>query len=162
MANVVKRHQNADFLNVGNSETPEYVLMGTGFTSLDEKPGAKTESVKYIHEVTSTSSVVSYESQFPFEAEQIADEKAIDALYKVGRNHLVGVDCEFDYIRAELWNPVENAENTYAARKFRVSAEISDFKGENKMTMSGNLNAVGDPIDGTFNISTKTFTATEG
>ena len=41
----VMRHMIADYLNVGTSEKPEYVLMGTGFTTLDESPGAQTESL---------------------------------------------------------------------------------------------------------------------
>lgn len=162
MANVIKRHQNADYLNVGSVDTPEYVLMGAGFTTLDENPGAQSESVKYINEVTSTSAVVSYESQFPFEAEQIATEKAIDALYLVGRDHKVGSDCEFEYVRVELWKPITGEEKSYAARKFVVSAEISSIAGENKMTLSGNLNAVGDPVNGKFDVSTKTFTPIVG
>ena len=155
--NVIKRHQYADYLNVGTSETPEYVLMGAGFTTLDEEPGAQSESVKYVNEASASSSVVGYETTFPFEAEQIMEEKAIDALYTVGRNHYIGSDAEFEYVRVELWNKSTTAEGGFEARRFIVSAEISSLSGENKMTMSGNLNAVGDPVLGTFNTSTKTF-----
>lgn len=42
----VMRHMIADYLNVGTAEKAEYALMGTGFTTLDESPGAQTESVK--------------------------------------------------------------------------------------------------------------------
>lgn len=160
--NVVKRHEYADYLNVGTTETPEYVLMGAGFTTLDEEPGAQSESVKYVNEASASSSVVSYETTFPFEAEQIMEEKAIDALYQVGRNHYLGSDAEFEYVRVELWNKVATesaAANTFEARRFIVSAEISSISGENKMTLSGNLNAVGDPVLGTFNTQTKTFEA---
>ena len=48
--NVVKRHQFADYLNVGDEQTPEFVLMGVGFTTLDEEPGAQTETKKYVNE----------------------------------------------------------------------------------------------------------------
>lgn len=201
--NVVKRHQYADYLNVGTESAPDYVLMGAGFTAIDESPNAKSESVKYVNDVSASSSVVSYETQFSFEAEQIVDERAIAALYEVGRNHYTGSEAEFDYIRAELWNAVhdykktadtsisagktyftrsgsagayiytkveepktadiatyyeDGAKNTYQARKFTVSAEVSKVSGENKMSLSGNLNAVGDPVLGTFNTETKTFT----
>ena len=44
---VIRRHQYADYLNVGTAEAAKWVLMGTGFTTLDEEPGAQTESVKY-------------------------------------------------------------------------------------------------------------------
>lgn len=157
---VVLRHRIADYLNVGTSEEPEWVLMGVGFTTLDEEPGAQSESVKYICNATASSSVVSYETTFPFEAEHIADEKAIDALYMVGRNHYTGSQAEFEYCRVELWNPVDGSEdsNTYEARKFLVSSEISSYSGENKQVLAGNLNAVGDPVIGTFSTTEKLFT----
>ena len=80
------------------------------------------------------------------------------ALYKVGRNHCTGSDAEFPYVRVELWDKVEGRDNEFAARLFTVSAEISSISGEDEIAVSGNLNAVGDPIDGTFNTTTKTFT----
>ena len=83
----VLRHKIADYLNTGTEEAPEWALMGTGFTTLDESPGAQTESVKYVNEATSSSCVTGYETSFPFEAEHIVEEEAIDAIYTVGRNH---------------------------------------------------------------------------
>ncbi len=65
---VVQRHQFADYLNIGTSEKPNWVLMGVGFTTLDETFGAESESEKYVCEPSSSSSVVSYTSVFPFEA----------------------------------------------------------------------------------------------
>lgn len=160
MPNVIKRHQYADYLDVSETSTPEYVLMGVGFTTLDEEPNAQTESVKYVCDASASSSVIGYETSFPYEAEQIKEEKAIDSIYKVGRNHLTGGDAERDYVRVELWDPA-TGENKFNARKFRVSVEVASITGENKMTMSGNLNAVGDPVQGTFDTSTKTFTAAQ-
>lgn len=159
----VQRHQFADYLNIGTSEAPDWVLMGVGFTTLDEQFGAESESSKYVNESSASSSVVSYTSVFPFEAHLIKSQEAVTALYHVGRNHLTGGDAEFEYCRVELWDQKTTGqtpeENTFAARKFIVSAEISDISGENKQTMSGNLNAVGDPVNGYFNTKTPAFTA---
>lgn len=157
---VVQRYQFADYLNTGSADAPAYKLMGVGFTSLNESPGAQTNSKKYINEKTSTSSVTSYETQFAFESDLIPEQDAIIALYNVGRDHKTGSDAEFEYVRVELWQPVDGSDNTYKARKFVVSAEISDISGEDDQVVSGNLNAVGDPVDGTFNVTTKTFVAT--
>ena len=78
----------------------------------------------------------------------------------VGRNHYTGADAQFEYVRVELWNPVTegSVQNTFEARKFLVSCEISTYSGENKQTLEGNLNAVGDPVLGTFNTQTPEFT----
>ena len=156
--NVVKRHQYADYLNVGTEATPDWAFMGAGFKTLDENPNAQTDSVKYVCDKSASSSVESYETSFPYEADQIVDEDAIDFIYNIGRNHMVGADAETEYVRVELWNRA-TGNNTFEARKFLVSVEVASISGENKMNISGNLNAVGDPVLGTFNTTTKTFTA---
>ena len=156
---VVRRHQFADYLNVPTAENADqYCLMGTGFTSLNEEPGAQTDTKKYVNEKASSKSVTGYETVFPFESDLIPEQEPILALYNVGRNHCTGTDAEFEYVRVELWEPVSGQKNVFAARKFIVSAEISEVTGDTEIQVSGNLNAVGDPVDGTFNTETKTFT----
>ncbi|MBD8968948.1 MAG: hypothetical protein EGR88_08105 [Ruminococcus sp. SR1/5] len=156
---VVQRHQIADYLNIGTSESPNWVLMGVGFTSLNETFGAESESSKYVNEASESSSVTSYKSVFPFEAHLIKSQEAVNALYTVGRNHLVGAEAEFEYCRVELFEGKASADSTYAARKFLVSAEVSSIEGDKKQSVKGNLNAVGDPVDGYFNTKTPAFTA---
>lgn len=156
---VVQRHQIADYLNIGTSESPNWVLMGVGFTSLNETFGAESESSKYVNEASESSSVTSYKSVFPFEAHLIKSQEAVNALYTVGRNHLVGAEAEFEYCRVELFDGKASAESTYAARKFLVSAEVSSIEGDKKQSVKGNLNAVGDPVDGYFSTKTPAFTA---
>ena len=156
---VVQRHQIADYLNIGTSESPNWVLMGVGFTSLNETFGAESESSKYVNEASESSSVTSYKSVFLFEAHLIKSQEAVNALYTVGRNHLVGAEAEFEYCRVELFEGKASAESTYAARKFLVSVEASTLEGDKKQSVKGNLNAVGDPVDGYFNTKTPAFTA---
>lgn len=156
--NVTKRHDFADYLNIRTEESPLFVLMGTGFTTLDENPGAQTSKKKYVNEKASSSSITRYETVFPFTSDLIVEQDAVLALYKVGRNHCTGSDAEFPYVRVELWAKVEGKSNEFAARLFTVSAEISGISGEDEMEVSGNLNAVGDPVDGTFNTITRVFT----
>lgn len=151
----IQRHEIADYLNIGTADAPKWVLMGYGFTTLNETFGAESESSKYVNESSASSSVVSYKSVFPFTSHMIPDEEAVNALYAVGRNHLTGSEAEFEYCRVELWDKKEDG--SYSARKFIVSAEVSDITGESKQEISGNLNAVGDPVDGTFNTKTKEF-----
>lgn len=163
MSNTSKlmRYQIGDYLGIPDGETVTFQFMGKGFTKLDESIGAKTDSVTYVNDRTASSSIVGYESQFPFEAHLIKNEVGTMALYNVGRNHLTGEDAEFDYVRVDLFDPVSGSANTFKARKFRVCAEISDNAGEGgaALVVSGNLNAIGDPVQGTFNTTTKTFTA---
>ncbi|WP_018592624.1 hypothetical protein [Terrisporobacter glycolicus] len=154
------RYMEADYLKKAGTEGT-YIFMGAGYTALDESPGAEMDEKTYIHNKTSSSTVKGYKRKFPFTAEMIKDEATIMDLWSVARDSKTGVDAERDYVKADLYSPVESKANTYKARKFKVSVEISDKKGDGGeiLELTGNLNAVGDPVLGEFNTSTLTFTA---
>lgn len=158
----IMRYQIADYISA-IAETEDYKFMGTGFSQLDENPNAQTEETVYICDKTSSTDITSYQSQYPFTSHLIKEQEATLMLYKVGRNHFVGEEAEFYYVRVDLYDPVSDTENTYKARKMHVSVEVSSCSGSGgqKIEVSGNLNAKGDPIEGTFNTTTRTFTPTE-
>ena len=94
----------------------------------------------------------------------IPSQKAIYKLYKQGRDHATGEDAKSNYVRVDLFNPIgtpteETAE--YTARQFVVANEVSDIEGDGgeKISVSGTLHAVGDPVQGKFDTVTKKFTA---
>ena len=164
MANAVNgpviRNMIADYLNVGTADAPDYALMGGGFNSLDENPNAQTEERAYIDAKSKTTTTTGYATKFPFDTDMISSEQAVMSIYDVGRNQLQGAAAERDYVRVEVFLGDNGTPNTFPARKFRVAVEVSDIKGAGTeiMKMTGNLNGVGDFIDGTFNIQTFTFT----
>lgn len=152
------------YLNISKTkEQEEYELMGPGFNKIDESPGAKTDSTCYVHEKTSTSTITQYESKFAYEAEAMADNRSVMDLYNTGRNHETGLDAERDIVVVDLYDPVAESDGTYQARKFRVANNVDSYSGNGgeKIKVSGSLEAVGDPIQGTFNVKTKTFTEKE-
>lgn len=161
----VIRKDIADYLDVSSDLSESYSLMGTGYNTLNETPGAQTEEKTYINDTTSTTTIKSYKSQFPFDTDLIvkeAEAKTIEKLYYTGRNHLVGSDAETYYVRVDLFDPVVDGNTRYfKARKFKVAIEVSNVNGAGGETMvcSGNLNCIGDPILGFFDIVTKKFTA---
>ena len=160
MADTVMRYQIADYINTGTESTETWSLMGVGFNTLDENPNAQSESKTYIHQKTQTSQIKSYNTQFPFDTDMVKDEAAVMALYNIGRNHKTGKEAELDYVRVDLYATPESG-TSYPARKFRVSVEVSSVSGEGGgvVKAAGNLNTVGDFVEGTFDTSTKTFTA---
>lgn len=158
---VIQRHEFADYLNCGTSEDPNWQLMGTGFTSLNESPNAQTNTKKYVNEKSSSTSITSYQTEFPYDADLIASEDAILALYNIARDHKTGTDAVLEYVRVELWDPVDGSTTEFKARKFNVANSVSDIAGDDDIQVSGTLHAVGDPIDGTFDISDKEFDASE-
>lgn len=143
----------------GQNTVDVFSLMGTGFTSLNEEPSAKVGTKKYINDVSASNSIKGYEWKTPFEAEQIKSDTAVKYIMDVGKEQKTGADAETDYIVVDLDEPGSTT-NTYAARKFRVAIEVATFtEDDGDMGMTGNLLGVGDPIVGTFNTTTNTFTA---
>lgn len=156
------RNMIADYLEVSG----KMELCGIGFTKLNESPGAQSESTTYINETTSSSDIIGYKTEFPYTFDAVPSQKALFALWQNGRDHHIGEDAKHIYVRVDMFNPIgtpshEQAE--YKARQFIVSNEVSDFSGEGgqKISASGTLHAVGDPIQGKFDTVTKTFTAGE-
>lgn len=160
MANKVLRNKIADYLNLG-TDTEEYHFMGMGFNTIDESKSPNVDSKTYIHQTTATKTVTGYESSFAFDSDLISDEAVIMDLYDIGVEEKTGAEAERDYVRVELFRAVEGSENTFRARKYRVSVECTDVTGAGgeTVTVKGNLNSTTDVIKGTFNTSTKTFTA---
>lgn len=156
----VMRYQVADYLATGDDK---FALMGVGFNTLDENPTAQKDAKTYINQKAQTTQIKSYQPTFPFDTDLISDEEAVMAIYDIGRNQKTGEDAELDYVRVELFKPVADQENVFEARKFRVAVEVANITGEGGgiMKVTGNLNGVGDFVPGTFDTTTKTFTATE-
>ena len=159
--NTVLRNMIADYINIGTSSAPVWKLMGTGFNTLDENPQAQIDTKAYISDRAATSIIKGYKTQFPFDTDLIESEQAVMALYNVGRNQLQGGMAEFEYCRVEVFLPVTPAvDGVHPARKFRVAVEVSGITGAGAevIHVAGNLNNVGDFVDGQFDINTKTFT----
>lgn len=156
----VMRYDIADYLNTGTT-TPSYALMGVGFNSLDESPNAQKDSKTYVHQKSQTSTIKGYQTTFAFDTDLISSDDAVMKLYDIGRNQKTGANAELDYVRVELFRPEGTTENTFKARRFKVAVEVSSISGEGggNVKVTGNLNGVGDFVDGTFNTETKTFTA---
>ena len=135
--------------------------MGTGFTELNEDPGAQTTSKKYINDKSSTSSITSYEGEHGFTADQIPSENVIKDLVSIGKERKTGADAEREFVRVDLDEKVEGdtTGTVFKARMFTVAAEISSFSdNDGELQVEGTLHDKGDPVMGKFDTETKTFT----
>ena len=159
---VKQRHQEADYLNVGGtSAEPKYVLMGTGFTKIDDSPSAQTTSKRYVCDKSATKAIGSYDWSAPYELDLIEEEEAIAFISEIGRHEKTGSDAETDYIKVDLSGT--KAANGYPARKRKVAVEVSEFTDtDGEIQGSGNLLGKGDWVFGAFDPETKKFTAEAG
>lgn len=155
---VKQRHQEADYLNVTPGEAKEkYVLMGTGFTKIDDSPSAQTTSKRYVNNKSATKSIGSYDWSAPLEMDMIEDEEAVAFIVEIGRREKTGADAETDYIRVDLSGT--KSDKGYPARKRKVAIEVSEFTdNDGEIVGSGNLLGKGDWEFGYFDTTTGEFT----
>lgn len=159
MEGVKQRYQEADYLNVG-TDAVKFVLMGTGFTKIDDAPSAQTKSKRYVNNKGMTKSIGSYDWSASFETDMIESEEAVKYIADVGRKEKTGVDAETDYVRVDLSGT--KTDTGYPARKRTVAIEVADITdNDGEMVCSGNLLGKGDWEFGTFDPTTATFTADE-
>lgn len=156
---VRQRYMQANYIDVGSNDST-YVLMGAGFSELNESPSAQTSSKRYINDKAQTKRITGYDWSSPFNTDQIRSEEAVDFICKIGELQKTGSDAETDYVIVDLDQKVGDSGSSYHARKFHVAVEISSFENnDGEMAASGNLLQIGDLVEGNFDTSSKTFTA---
>lgn len=77
----------------------------------------------------------------------------------IGENEKTGAEAETLYVKVYMNKPVDSKANTFEAKRRRVAIEVADFSdNDGEIQGSGNLLAVSDWVEGTFDTTTKTFT----
>lgn len=148
-----KRSIQANYLKVNDI----FELLGTGFTELNESPSAQTANKRYINQVSATQSITGYEWSTSFNTDQIVSDKAIEYIRNIGEMLLTGADTETEYIIVDL-DKKASEENKFRARKFKVAIAVDSFDdNDGELGISGTFLGQSDPIEGTFDTSTKTF-----
>lgn len=163
MANdLVMRYQWESYMGIppaGGTGDPTFSLIGEGFTSFPEKKNPQEYTRKYINYKTEKTDVIGYSPSIEYSADCISDDPVVQEIVKIHDGELVGSDTHRDVVSVNLWEP-GTSENTYKAYK-RTYAIIPDKKGDgtNALIYTGTFKAVSDIVEGTFNTSTKMFSA---
>ena len=152
----------SDYLNVGSESAKQWALMGTGFNTIDENPAAQVKETTYVSDKSTTNMITGYKPVFPFDTDIYSEEEAVMKLYDIGRNHRTGKDAQVEYLRTDFTVDEDGTPitNVVDARKFKVSVEVATIEGAGgeNMRITGNLNGVGDFVDGTFDLINRVFT----
>jgi len=148
------------FFNIGTEETPEYELLGDGITSLTEEFNPESETKQYINQSNGTTTVKSYTPSISVSKEYIKGDKIqtwIDEKIKVLPT---GSAAQADYVRINVLEATEDG--VYPAVKRKCTYQFDNIGGDagTELVSGMTLGGVGDGIQGTFDVKTKTFTAT--
>lgn len=146
------------FFNIGTADAPDYVLLGDGITSLTENFNPESETKQYINQANGTTSIKSYTPSIDVEKEYIKNERLQKWMDKKIRLLPTGSAAESDYVRINILEE-PTADGKYPAVKRKCSYQFNDTGGDagtelkNSMTLGG----IGDGIQGTFDVTTLTF-----
>ena len=160
MSKKVKRSKFATFLNVGTGETDTWALIGDGVTSMTVSYNPQSSDETYIHQDSGTTDVESYKPTSAVPMTAMQGDPVFDFVDGLRRKRAVLDDARTEVCLVYLYD--EATGGAYPAEKNTCSIQIDDFGGEGggSNVINFTINFVGDGVAGTFNPSTKTFTAT--
>lgn len=148
------------FFNIGTKETPEWVLLGNGITSLTEEFNPENGTKQYIHQVNKTTEVKSYAPSVKVDREYMVDELQ-DWINEKIKILPVGSAAVSEYIRLNIKE--KTVDGKYPAVKRACSYQFDSVGGEagNELMSSMTLGGIGDGVHGTFDVETLTWADAE-
>lgn len=158
-SNTVKRSQFKTFLNTGTEAVPVWSLIGDGVSSGAISYNPQTLEEIYIHQDSGVTEIESYKPTLPIEATAKSGDPAFDFVDAMRKTRAVLADAHAEVVNVWLYEtPTGNA---YPAERQPVSIQIDEFGGDGGQSAKINytVNFMGDPVIGTFDPATKTFTA---
>lgn len=156
----IERKYMAHYVNTatGSAETAAYTRLGKDLEEYSEEMSAEVEKKKNILGETSVM-VTSYEKSGtvePYYAEK--GDPLFTRLQDIIDNGSVLDDCNTDVVEVHLWET--ETSGAYPAVKENAVIEVTSYGGDNTgYQIPFNLHYTGEKTKGTFNITTKTFTA---
>lgn len=147
------------FLNIGTADSPKYVLLGDGITSLTEEFNPESDTKQYINQTNGTTSIKSYTPSISIEKEYIQDDELQKWMNEKIKLLPTGSAAQADYVRINILEAA--VDGAYPAVKRKCSFQFDSIGGEAgaELMSSMTLGGIGDGIQGTFDVTTKTFTA---
>ena len=162
MANFVKRSEVHTYIETGTvSGAPVYALFDAGVMALDDALNPATVTEQYIMDISSTTTVDAYQPSFAFTMRVDKDDEVATFIRTLGKSLAVGTAAETTIVRFDAWE-IE-VDGTVPAKQFAVAVAVDytdNGEGGSKVEMAGTLYVQGDPIDGTFDTTDGSFTAT--
>jgi len=152
------RYQFEAYMNCTSGETAKYNLIGEGFTQFTESKNPQTYSRKYINHKSQSNDVIGYAPSYAYSCDCISDDPVVQEIVYIHDNELIGSDARRDIVFINRWD--EATSGAYPAKK-RTFAVIPNQKadGTDAMVYTGQVDAVSDFVEGTFNPETGVFTA---
>jgi len=156
----IKRSKLLHFMNTTPSSTATYYLMNTGITSLSINKNPTYLEEGYIADEVGSKQLESLAPEFTFEINMDATDEVSKFLTLLEWNDKTLTDVETDIVSVQYWKtPTGTA---YPAKKYAVSVSVETIGDEALKTLKHSVTCgvMGDAVFGTFDTSSKAFSAT--
>lgn len=153
----VKRSEFRTFIDK-TPETSDWALIGEGVTSGEISYNPETSEEVYIHEDSGSTDVESYKPSMAIEAVAINGDDVFEFIDRLRKDRAVLSDAHTQIVN--VWLYEEETGGEYPAELQDVAISIESFGGEGGESAKINytIHFRGDPVSGTFNPSTLTWT----
>ena len=160
MANeLVLRCQLESYMECGSGDSAAYNLIGEGFTAFPVALNPKEYTRKYVNYKTEKSDVIGYAPSISYSCDCISDDPVVQEIVAITDAEALGTDTHRKVVTVNAW---EEDDSGNCPAYMRTYAIIPAGKGDgtDALVYTGTMKAVSDQVEGTFNRTTKTFTAT--
>lgn len=163
MPEIIKRSMLAEYINVTPGETTaDYERIGFGVEGKSTEYSPEIDERQFIDEDSPNSSVKRYNQSSEFDIIAAKNSPVFEYLDTLRITRATYADAETDVVEVRLYEPTVEGGTVFAATKTLVAVSINSIgdAAEDPLTLSATLSGKGDPIQGTFDFATSTFTAT--
>lgn len=143
------------------SNAASYERLGKDLEEYNSNPSATVDKKSNILGETSVK-IHSYQKEGTVEPYYVEEENSAlsERLQKIYEDNLELDDVASTEVDVKLWKPVTGSENTFEAVQYPVMIEVTSYGGDTSGFQIGfNIHYTGKGVKGTFNVSTKVFTA---
>jgi hypothetical protein len=153
----IKRSLIATFIDVDPSNE-DYELLGEGVVAGEINYNPKTLEETYISEDAANISVEGYAPTMPIEMTCVAGDAVFEYIDTLRKNQSILADAETTIVN--VWMYESGGPSAYPAQQQSVSIQIDSFGGPGGEAAKINftINFIDDPVTGTFDSATNTFT----
>lgn len=154
----IKRMWMANYVNAGTAEAPDFVRLGEDLEEYNVEMNANVETSNNI--LGNTSVILdSYQPQASVEPYYaVVDDPMFERLQAIIDERQTLDDLKTEVVEVHLWEAPTSGK--YVAYKEDAIIEVSSYGGDTTgYQIPFNLHHIGNRVKGTFDVSTKTFTA---
>lgn len=139
----------------------KYELLGDGIESLTEEMNPEEETKHYINMSKASNKVKSYQRSFEVDKEDCVDDEVQKWIDGLVDTLPIGTAAKTSFVRFRLKDAASGSEGSYKAIKVPCTVSVSSSGGDGGDYVHNviSVKQCGEDVPGTFDVSTKTFTA---